>query len=119
MVSLAPGRLLSASTGRIGTLAFLIAASSTTASALRMAATNTAAAAAAAAASRGGVVRKMANDAASTRVATVLGTMSIPAPLDAEATREALDYFAARGFDQIDTAIMYQGGKSEATLGVL
>lgn len=45
--------------------------------------------------------------------------MSIPAPLDAEATRESLDYFAARGFNQIDTAIMYQGGKSEAALGVL
>ncbi|CAM9231442.1 unnamed protein product [Ectocarpus sp. 12 AP-2014] len=115
MVSLASRRLLSASTRRIGTLAVLITASSITASALRMAATN-----AAASAARGGVVRKMANDAASataTRVATVLGTMSIPAPLDAEATREALDYFAARGFDQIDTAIMYQGGKSEATLG--
>lgn len=43
--------------------------------------------------------------------------MSIPSPLGAAATREALDYFLAAGFDQIDTAIMYQGGKSESTLG--
>lgn len=55
--------------------------------------------------------------AAAARVATVLGTMSIPVPLAAPATREALDYFAAAGFDEIDTAIMYQGGNSEKTLG--
>lgn len=48
---------------------------------------------------------------------TVLGTMSIPNPLDAPATREALDYFAKAGFKDIDTAIMYQGGKSEGALG--
>ncbi len=48
---------------------------------------------------------------------TVLGTMSIPNPLDAPATREALDYFAEAGFKDIDTAIMYQGGKSEGALG--
>lgn len=51
------------------------------------------------------------------RVATVLGTMSIPNPLDVPATREALDYFAKAGFEDIDTAIMYQGGKSEGALG--
>lgn len=43
--------------------------------------------------------------------------MSIPNPLDAPATREALDYFAAAGFDEVDTAIMYQGGNSERSLG--
>ena len=51
------------------------------------------------------------------RVATVLGTMSIPNPLDVPATREALDYFTKAGFEEIDTAIMYQGGKSEGALG--
>lgn len=45
--------------------------------------------------------------------------MSIPNPLDAQATCEALDYFAAAGFNDVDTAIMYQGGKSESTLGEL
>lgn len=60
---------------------------------------------------------KAASSASPARVATVLGTMSIPVPLDAAATREALDYFAAAGFDEIDTAIMYQGGKSENALG--
>ena len=43
--------------------------------------------------------------------------MSIPNPLDEGATREALQYFSAAGFEEIDTAIMYQGGKSETTLG--
>lgn len=43
--------------------------------------------------------------------------MSIPSPLDPAATREALDYFAKAGFEDIDTAIMYQGGKSEGALG--
>lgn len=43
--------------------------------------------------------------------------MSIPNPLDEASTREAVNYFRAAGFDQVDTAIMYQGGKSEVTLG--
>eukprot|EP00904_Undaria_pinnatifida_P003317 jgi/Undpi1/12987/HiC_scaffold_7.g02651.m1 len=51
------------------------------------------------------------------RVATVLGTMNIPNPLDEGAARQALEYFSAAGFDEIDTAIMYQGGKTETTLG--
>eukprot|EP00903_Cladosiphon_okamuranus_P012448 g11659.t1 len=59
----------------------------------------------------------MATSAPAARVATVLGTMSIPNPLDVSATREALDYFAKAGFEDIDTAIMYQGGKSESALG--
>lgn len=50
-------------------------------------------------------------------VSAVFGTMSIPDPLDAAAAREALDYFFAAGFDKIDTAIIYQGGATEATLG--
>lgn len=58
-----------------------------------------------------------AASAPAARVATVLGTMSIPNPLDVSATREALDYFAKAGFEDIDTAIMYQGGKSEGALG--
>ena len=51
------------------------------------------------------------------KVTTVLGTMSIPNPLNAAATREALDYFKAAGFDEVDTATMYQGGLTESTLG--
>ena len=51
------------------------------------------------------------------RIPAVLGTMSIPDPLDAVAAQEALDYFLAAGFDEIDTAILYQGGATEATLG--
>lgn len=43
--------------------------------------------------------------------------MSIPDPLDAGAAREALDYFHAAGFNKVDTAILYQGGKTEVTLG--
>ncbi|CAN0346786.1 unnamed protein product [Ascophyllum nodosum] len=51
------------------------------------------------------------------RISAVLGTMSIPDPLDADAASEALDYFYAAGFDKIDTAILYQSGMTEATLG--
>ncbi|CAM9764768.1 unnamed protein product [Ascophyllum nodosum] len=51
------------------------------------------------------------------RIPAVLGTMSIPDPLDTDAAREALDYFYAAGFDKIDTAILYQNGMTEATLG--
>lgn len=47
----------------------------------------------------------------------MLGTMNIPNPLDEGAARQALEYFSAAGFDEIDTAIMYQGGKTETTLG--
>lgn len=43
--------------------------------------------------------------------------MSIPDPLDVATAREALDYFFAAGFDKIDTAIIYQGGATEVTLG--
>lgn len=51
------------------------------------------------------------------RVSTVLGTMTIPNPLGKDATREALDYFLAAGYDEIDTALIYQEGKTEVTLG--
>lgn len=43
--------------------------------------------------------------------------MSIPNPLDEASTRQAVEYFQQKGFDQVDTAIMYQGGKAEVTLG--
>lgn len=46
-----------------------------------------------------------------------MGTMSIPNPLGAAAAQEALDYFSAAGFDEIDSAILYQEGATEATLG--
>lgn len=52
-------------------------------------------------------------------VKVILGTMTIPAPLTKELAREALELFAARGHNEVDTAIMYQGGNSEATLGEL
>lgn len=54
---------------------------------------------------------------ASPKIRAVLGTMSIPDPLDVEPAREALEYFLAAGFDQIDTAILYQAGATEASLG--
>lgn len=56
---------------------------------------------------------------AKTGVSTIFGTMSIPNPLNEGATREALSYFREAGFDEVDTAIMYQGGTSEMTLGEL
>lgn len=43
--------------------------------------------------------------------------MSIPDPMNAATAREALEYFLAAGFDRIDTAILYQDGATEATLG--
>ncbi|CAM9971771.1 unnamed protein product [Hapterophycus canaliculatus] len=43
--------------------------------------------------------------------------MSIPEPLGAADAKEALEYFLAAGFDEIDTAILYQDGKTEETLG--
>lgn len=50
-------------------------------------------------------------------IPAVLGTMSIPEPLDTATAREALEYFHAAGFDEIDTAILYQDGATETTLG--
>lgn len=43
--------------------------------------------------------------------------MSIPGQLDMAGARESLEYFLAAGFDRIDSAILYQGGKTEITLG--
>lgn len=43
--------------------------------------------------------------------------MSMPDPLSVPLAREALDYFLAAGYDEVDTAILYQGGKTEVTLG--
>lgn len=57
------------------------------------------------------------NDLLCPEITAVLGTMSIPDPLNATDAKEALDYFLAAGFDKIDTAILYQGGATEATLG--
>lgn len=53
----------------------------------------------------------------SQRIPVVLGTVSIPVQMDAEAALEALDYFHAAGFNEVDTAILYEGGKTEVTLG--
>jgi hypothetical protein len=44
-------------------------------------------------------------------VKVVLGTMGIPAPLTKEMAAGVLDSFAAAGHQQVDTAIMYQGGQ--------
>lgn len=51
-------------------------------------------------------------------VRAVFGTMSIPDPLKPDAARESLEYFLAAGFDEIDTAILYQEGATEETLGI-
>ncbi|CAM9475110.1 unnamed protein product, partial [Sphacelaria rigidula] len=51
------------------------------------------------------------------RVSAVLGTMSIPGQLDIAGARESLEYFLDAGFDMVDSAIIYQGGKTEMALG--
>ncbi|CAN0549815.1 unnamed protein product, partial [Laminaria digitata] len=51
------------------------------------------------------------------KIPAIFGSMSMPDPMGAEAAREALEYFLSAGFDQIDTAILYQAGATEATLG--
>lgn len=51
------------------------------------------------------------------KIPAVFGTMSIPEPLGAADAKEALEYFLAAGFNEIDTAILYQDGKTEETLG--
>lgn len=43
--------------------------------------------------------------------------MSIPSPLTIPDAKEALDYFLASGFDEVDTALIYQDGKTEPALG--
>lgn len=43
--------------------------------------------------------------------------MGIPDPMGASAACDALDYFHAAGFNRVDTAILYQEGKTEVTLG--
>lgn len=50
-------------------------------------------------------------------IPAVLGANTIPDPLDKAAAQEALKYFLAAGFDEIDTAILYQEGATTATLG--
>jgi len=50
-------------------------------------------------------------------VRTVLGTMAIGGPLDTQKTKIVLKHFKSHGFSELDTALMYQGGKSEKTLG--
>lgn len=50
-------------------------------------------------------------------IPAVLGANTIPEPLDKAAAQEALEYFLAAGFDEIDTAILYQAGATAATLG--
>eukprot|EP00903_Cladosiphon_okamuranus_P014597 g13537.t1 len=50
-------------------------------------------------------------------VRAVFGTMSVPNLLDGAATRESLAYFLNAGFDEIDTAILYEKAGTEATLG--
>lgn len=51
------------------------------------------------------------------RVRTVLGTMGVGGTLDESKARKALDIFSKAGFKEVDTAIMYQGGKTEKVLG--
>lgn len=51
------------------------------------------------------------------KIPAIFGSMSVPEPLNAVAAREALDYFLSAGFDQIDSAILYQEGRTDATLG--
>lgn len=50
-------------------------------------------------------------------VGTVLGTMSIPQQLDLQGTVKALQVFKAAGHTEVDTAIMYERGQTEKTLG--
>lgn len=51
------------------------------------------------------------------KIPAVLGTVTTPNPLDVSTTKEALEYFRAAGFDEVDTALLYQVGQTEATLG--
>ena len=48
---------------------------------------------------------------------TVLGTMSIPHQLDLGNTVQALEVFRRAGHVEVDTAIMYEDGLTERTLG--
>lgn len=43
--------------------------------------------------------------------------MSIPHQLDLQGTVQALEVFRAAGHAEVDTAIMYEGGQTEKTLG--
>ncbi|KAG5176149.1 aldo-keto reductase family 7, member A2 [Tribonema minus] len=45
--------------------------------------------------------------------------MGIPSPMTKELASEALQIFKAAGHSDLDTAIMYQGGQTEVTLGEL
>ncbi|CAN0009821.1 unnamed protein product [Discosporangium mesarthrocarpum] len=63
--------------------------------------------------------RSTISSAASGRVSTVLGTMSIPHQLDLESTSQALAAFKEAGHVEVDTALMYEGGRTEKALGEL
>lgn len=50
-------------------------------------------------------------------VRAVFGTMCVPNLLGAAATRESMEYFLNAGFDEVDTSILYEKARTEATLG--
>lgn len=55
--------------------------------------------------------------AAATRPVSLLGTMAFGGRADAEQSREMVKAFLDRGHKQVDTALMYMDGKSEAIIG--
>lgn len=56
---------------------------------------------------------------ASSRPATVLGTMEMGRRMDAPASAAAVRVFLERGHTELDTAFMYSNGQSESILGGL
>lgn len=54
-------------------------------------------------------IKKMA--APSTRI--ILGTMGVGGAMNADTSKKLMDVFSSYGHSEIDTALMYQGGKTE------
>lgn len=53
------------------------------------------------------------------RIKPVLGTMAVGEPLHQQKAQQVLTMFQKAGHSEIDTAIMYQAGKTEKVLGKL
>lgn len=47
------------------------------------------------------------------RTRVILGTMGVGGAMNQEVSKQLMDLFSSYGHKEIDTALMYQGGKTE------
>eukprot|EP01127_Copromyxa_protea_P002946 TRINITY_DN12858_c0_g1_i1.p1 TRINITY_DN12858_c0_g1~~TRINITY_DN12858_c0_g1_i1.p1 ORF type:complete len:329 (-),score=65.44 TRINITY_DN12858_c0_g1_i1:23-1009(-) len=52
-------------------------------------------------------------------IRVILGTMGVGASMNQETSKQLLEVFSSYGHSEVDTALMYQGGKTEKVLGAI